>query len=1125
MIHDNFAWLRGYPTGTATAAGLPWLSVPASGSGVAARPMTVDGPLLARAYHARDTLYKKFPQALPAVVGDRDVRYARITADLDVVREVATRPGSLPTLDDVLERLCHKGEERQTIRELAERHQALAAALWRLAWVAPHNGLVAELIAFIAEKSDELTTCANRMSAGCCADLLLLLADLIAADRGASARQVLWCVVHLAAGRDALPHLCLDAAGVKAAANRANFPLEPLRGMLKYLERAYVDSSDELVTLLLELGRRSANDWLHGLDWLDVLAPTELTWRSSDVAGALLRVADEFEATIRSSAARRWVRGQQVKRLRNALMALAQEDPWAYSAVAHVPHLIRAALVTSRSKRTWFQEAQRTLSDLPQSRLGYEARRAFIAHWLSLAEKASPDKLVRIVRWTRSFLATPSLFETRIEQWRSMLENEAYGAATPELRYFSEPATGCRFDDLLRLRQRVSDHAQTWEAAMGWYCGPDSMQEVLVETTFELMRATGDLELSASALDLLVGRDALQVAYWLGRTERLPVASRLAGADVEDLVAVIVAMGTRSDSGAIDNAAKFMVSDAGTRRIALTLARAGRATAFHRIAERVALLGALLGDDETAVRLAKCSEPALSDASWVAPFPQRLQAVLQRLHAVESDAQAIAARYLKASVQSSEELRREIELLRRLAAEASGSRRDRLLQRVANLDERLKRPKAAPSAKDLDKTRQRLERRAFEAETKRFMSRLDNEIRAAEEATLGSGAKIDAIRAREFSILLDAAAQLPKRYKYLAFQMLAASARGETGMYDHADNHAFVDRMRSIGLDLAPWLEGGLRRDDESGDGAKVRMQIERDPARIMLMGAPFGTCLAPHGINFHSAALNAAAANKAVVYAHDRRGAVVGRCLLALTERGEILVYRFYTHGNRVEFASLMTTYVKELAARMGTRVAVAGRVAELVERGWYDDGHVDICGTMDFLKHDSDFMKAVAEIPVGGLRGEIERRLGPDGLRPEAIPTFVYAMPENRQAEIFSAFAEEIMNSDELDAEFQLWAAKVLHRNGNAQASRRIVFRLLRRRHAQRGWWMWRRTDVASELVALGEPSLALRVLHDGSSRRRRDWGVEDRRVAASAYEALRRPAQAKKLMEGLEHSSNIG
>jgi hypothetical protein len=105
MIHDGFAWLRGYPTGPATAGGLPWLAVSASGSGVTAMPMTVDGPLLARSYYSRDTLYAKFPQALPAVVGDRDAWYAKTTADLDVVRAIVDRTGPLPTLEAVLPRL------------------------------------------------------------------------------------------------------------------------------------------------------------------------------------------------------------------------------------------------------------------------------------------------------------------------------------------------------------------------------------------------------------------------------------------------------------------------------------------------------------------------------------------------------------------------------------------------------------------------------------------------------------------------------------------------------------------------------------------------------------------------------------------------------------------------------------------------------------------------------------------------------------------------------------------------------------------------------------------------------------------------------------------------------------
>lgn len=72
----------------------------------------------------------------------------------------------------------------------------------------------------------------------------------------------------------------------------------------------------------------------------------------------------------------------------------------------------------------------------------------------------------------------------------------------------------------------------------------------------------------------------------------------------------------------------------------------------------------------------------------------------------------------------------------------------------------------------------------------------------------------------------------------------------------------------------------------------------------------------------------------------------------------------------------------------------------------------------------------------------------------------------------------------------------------------------RLMCRRHAQRAWGWWLRCSIAEELVAVGEPSLALRILRGGAYGRPRDWFGDQRRIAASAYEALRRPSQAKKM-----------
>ncbi|MBK6734113.1 MAG: hypothetical protein IPG61_08485 [bacterium] len=415
----------------------------------------------------------------------------------------------------------------------------------------------------------------------------------------------------------------------------------------------------------------------------------------------------------------------------------------------------------------------------------------------------------------------------------------------------------------------------------------------------------------------------------------------------------------------------------------------------------------------------------------------------------------------------------------------------------------------------IEKARHRLERRVCEAEAALIASGLDAEIHAAADRFLGVELGSAALRERDFGILFSAAARLPESYRSLAHQMLAASARGETRMYDHADNHAFAERMRKMGLDLAPWLEGDSRRAAEFSDGSRVQLEIEHDPARVMMMGAPFGTYLSPDGMNFHIAVLNAAGANKAVVYARDGRGSVVGRCLLALTERGEILTYHRYTHGNRAEFEIMISTYVTELAARMGAGVAAGGRVADLVMRGWYDDGPVDIGGLLDFLKADSEFMSSVAKIPAGQLRAEIERRLDPHELSPTLIPSVVEAMPEDRRPEIVYAFAEELLLCDDLDTRFNLLASKLLRSNGNVATSRRIMDRLMCRRHAQRAWGWWWRSKIAEELVAVGEPSLALRTLRAGPYGRPRDWDDDERRIAASAYEALRRPAQAKRML----------
>jgi hypothetical protein len=112
------------------------------------------------------------------------------------------------------------------------------------------------------------------------------------------------------------------------------------------------------------------------------------------------------------------------------------------------------------------------------------------------------------------------------------------------------------------------------------------------------------------------------------------------------------------------------------------------------------------------------------------------------------------------------------------------------------------------------------------------------------------------------------------------------------------------------------------------------------------------------------------------VVYGRDETGAVVGRCLLALTDAGHILAFHPYCH--RGDFEDMMRQFVIELARRMRTGVAAHGTVTPLCASRWYDDGPHDLTHRHAFLTDHSDFRERLSDIEPGQLVAALEEKLG---------------------------------------------------------------------------------------------------------------------------------------------------
>ena len=151
------------------------------------------------------------------------------------------------------------------------------------------------------------------------------------------------------------------------------------------------------------------------------------------------------------------------------------------------------------------------------------------------------------------------------------------------------------------------------------------------------------------------------------------------------------------------------------------------------------------------------------------------------------------------------------------------------------------------------------------------------------------GDEKDWVNAWQFSMSVDSNRRIMKR--------LMRSLQRDGGDYigRHPLNQAFLAELKQ-GRPNA-WLVPRERRLEVAGE--VWRVYTETDPLKVLQMGNLFDTCLSVGGINAHSAVANAVEVNKRVLYMRNHKGDIVGRKLIVLTRRGEILPFTSYGAGD----------------------------------------------------------------------------------------------------------------------------------------------------------------------------------------------------------------------------------
>jgi hypothetical protein len=146
-------------------------------------------------------------------------------------------------------------------------------------------------------------------------------------------------------------------------------------------------------------------------------------------------------------------------------------------------------------------------------------------------------------------------------------------------------------------------------------------------------------------------------------------------------------------------------------------------------------------------------------------------------------------------------------------------------------------------------------------------------------------------------------------------------------------------------VDGPRWTSGIRLEADLAGIGP-LTLQVETDPLEALRLGTYVGSCLSVRGLCDYSAVAVALDVNKQVVYARNRRGSVIARQLLALSEDDALVVFAVYPLSAPDEVKRLFARYDRAFAAELGLPIRTGGRgeddysIAEVISSSWWDDG-----------------------------------------------------------------------------------------------------------------------------------------------------------------------------------------
>jgi len=1085
LYKANLWWLEGYPLGSTSNRTLQWKALPS----IVRRPpecLALEPDTIRKATYTAKKLHREFPRAFPRIVGNTKQWMSQLSNLLNLIKKASLSASSTPGNLFHLAGLYPENLRRRALvmERLWPNLQSLLEAMSWIYLTTPRKLKI--VLDWTEEKASDIETILRVMQKSEAIPVLIRLQQIVLLE----GKGPIDFVITVLANRriHQVPMVCTD---------------EYLRQITDFIQwdTAMPPSPHA------ELGRELALlcEWLMQV--------------GSDTRGRLLRMLDIcspetpldswacwWEQTHRLIVKRRQMssvhdQGKFDEQEFKEVIAIWEEHK------AKVPDPLRAEewvgslqMLATRKDAALHQEIFKTLRLIPRDMCGGMLRSKFLMYWSSLIQRAQiPDaRLATLLQGFRRYLKRASVIsEAWLRPWRNVYSARRQCFAVED-SLLEEDVPATKTFSFYELLASVAS------------AFPEGLNLLETQQLCRLYNRTGTPELAGPFFESLYAASNSIADYDISI---LRLASYISRDDPETFGSIAEAIRRLEEKNPLPPEARITVEalcSAGQSPLIREFILTSQFVDLLDCGRKLVLLKAA-GHRE--IPQPMCLRGDEQAPQWAMRLPESLHASLAALSAVDPGAEQTASNILSSDFPDPRKLNLEIISIQKRIETLNGQTSEYLQRRLAGLKERAIRTKE-PGIKRLENLKAKLVRATQRAMLLRWKNQLDELLGPCLKKLIG----IDDIpgwlvEPRNLAILASAAT-LPEAHRKLAYRLFRK--RAGTPPWDLREDDAndkFLESVSKRGIDVHPWLDGIGLRTVQGGNGRMVRLALENDPLEIFLMGSYFQTCLSPGAMNFFSVFANAADINKRVLYAFGSDDRVVGRCLLALTSEGRILMFHPYCHDSNLHFDHIVLDFTQELATQMNTMIVPRGKVQPLVATTWYDDGPLGLAELYPFLQQDSSFRKSLERMNADQFVPELLAGLRPLQLNELTLPNILALHELRNRPDLVVPLLPYIERAVSLPDEVILTAASLTEKAGMSETARRMFGKRILRSALERYHEDDYLDNRAIEFLLRVSPPDVLTVLRRTRSRGVRRW-IEEKDPLRLWYaaEAMRTSHQSK-------------